>query len=403
MKNKGFYIGLMLLTMFACKKEVQQTGDIIHVDVLETSYPEKELLLQDFMDVEYIPLETNDEFINQGFVQDVGEKYILVKNRKNGGDVFVYDRKGKALHKFNRKGQGAEEYVNITGMVLDEKNEEIFINSHHIQKILVYDLYGNYKRTLKHQVGKGSLKSYPYYSDLSSFYLEIYNYDDNNLICYDFLDAKTPFVLVSKKDGSITKKITIPFDKKKTGMVVGKKDEKTGLIVSASSGYYRSVLSYQKDWFLVEFSSDTIYQLLPDNSLSPFIVRTPSVDDMNPEVFLMIRLLADRYIFMETVKNEYDFEKNTGFPRTFLMYDKKENAFFNYKVCNGDYRSEKEIYMNVLRPLDGKIAAWDELEAADLLESLEKDELKGELKEIAEGLTEDSNPVIMLVKHRTFD
>lgn len=54
--------------------------------------------------------------------------------------------------------------------------------------------------------------------------------------------------------------------------------------------------------------------------------------------------------------------------------------------------------MNVLRPLDGKIAAWDELEAADLLESLEKDELKGELKEIAEGLTEDSNPVIMLVK-----
>ena len=77
--------------------------------------------------------------------------------------------------------------------------------------------------------------------------------------------------------------------------------------------------------------------------------------------------------------------------------------FFNYKVCNGDYRSEKEIYMNFLKPLDGKIAAWGKLEAADLLESLEKDELKGELKEIAEELTEDSNPVIMLVKHRTFD
>lgn len=45
MKNKGFYIGLMLLTMFACTKEVQRTGDIIHVDVFETSYPEKELLL----------------------------------------------------------------------------------------------------------------------------------------------------------------------------------------------------------------------------------------------------------------------------------------------------------------------------------------------------------------------
>ena len=197
MKTFIFIETILLLVMTSCGKDNTSTDGFITVDVTKSSYsPKKELVLQDFMDVEYIPLETNDEFINQGFVQDVGEKYILVKNRKNGGDVFVYDRKGKALHKFNRKGQGAEEYVNITGMVLDEKNEEIFINSHHIQKILVYDLYGNYKRTLKHQVGKGSLESYPYYSDLSSFYLEIYNYDDNNLICYDFIGAKTPFVII---------------------------------------------------------------------------------------------------------------------------------------------------------------------------------------------------------------
>ncbi len=398
MKKIYWLIFISALLISGCKEE-QSVSDLIRVDVLDTSYPEKELFIQDFMDVEYIPLETTDEFINQGFVQDVGEKYILVKNRKDNGDVFVYDRKGKALHKFNRKGQGPEEYVNILGMVLDEKNEEIFINSHHTQRILVYDLYGNYKRTLKHQVGKGSLESNPYSSDLSSIYLEVYNYDDNNLICYDFLDAKTPFVLVSKKDGSITKKINIPFDKKKMAIAF-RKDENTGLIASASFGFYRSILSFQKKWFLLEFSSDTIYQLLQDYSLSPFIVRTPSVGDMNPEVFLMIRFQSDRYIFMETVKNEYDFEKNSGFPRTFLMYDKKENAFFNYKVFNGDYITEKEIYMNVLRLLGGNIVAWDELEAADLIESLEKNELKGDLKEIAEGLTEDSNPVIMIIKNK---
>ena len=214
MKKIHWLIFISALLISGCKEE-QSVSDLIRVDVLDTSYPEKELFIQDFMDVEYIPLETTDEFINQGFVQDVGEKYILVKNRKDNGDVFVYDRKGKALHKFNRKGQGPEEYVNILGMVLDEKNEEIFINSHHTQRILVYDLYGNYKRTLKHQVGKGSLESNPYSSDLSSFYWEVYNYDDNNLICYDFLNDKTPFVLVSKKDGSITKKINIPFDKKR--------------------------------------------------------------------------------------------------------------------------------------------------------------------------------------------
>lgn len=31
------------------------------------------------MDVEYIPLETTDEFITQGAVLSIGDKYILIK------------------------------------------------------------------------------------------------------------------------------------------------------------------------------------------------------------------------------------------------------------------------------------------------------------------------------------
>ena len=47
----------------------------------------KELVLQDFMDVEYIPLETNDEFINRACVQAVGEKYIIVTNFYDDGNI----------------------------------------------------------------------------------------------------------------------------------------------------------------------------------------------------------------------------------------------------------------------------------------------------------------------------
>jgi hypothetical protein len=36
------------------------------VDVTRDHYPEKNLTLQDFMDVEYVALETNDEFVNEG-------------------------------------------------------------------------------------------------------------------------------------------------------------------------------------------------------------------------------------------------------------------------------------------------------------------------------------------------
>ena len=40
------------------------------------------------------------------------------------------------------------------------------------------------------------------------------------------------------------------------------------------------------------------------------------------------------------------------------------------------------------------------LNAFYLVDALEKNELKGELKEIAQELNEESNPIIMLVKHR---
>ena len=101
---------------------------MITVDVTNNSFPKKELALQDFMDVEYIPLETNDDFVNQGFVQAIGKEFILVKNYRDDGDIFVYDRTGKAIRKINRKGQGGEEYISCRSVTLDEENNEMFIN-----------------------------------------------------------------------------------------------------------------------------------------------------------------------------------------------------------------------------------------------------------------------------------
>jgi hypothetical protein len=82
------------------------------------------------------------------------------------------------------------------------------------------------------------------------------------------------------------------------------------------------------------------------------------------------------------------------------MYDKPEKAICNYTVSNGDYSTKKEIYMNWLRPVNHEIESCQPLEAYQLVESYKKGELKGKLKEIAAKLDEDSNPVIMLVKHK---
>ena len=130
MKRVNTILAMFLLVVMAgCGGNKQSSDELIVVDVTK-SYPKKELILQDFMDVEYIALETNDEFLTQGLVMAVGKEYLLVKNRNNDGNLFIFDRKtGKGVRKINRQGQGPEEYVRANGITLDEATGEIFVNS----------------------------------------------------------------------------------------------------------------------------------------------------------------------------------------------------------------------------------------------------------------------------------
>lgn len=151
MKKTNLFSAItFLFIMVACVGTKDQLEyDLITVDV-NAKYPKKELILQDFMDVEYIALESSDEYITQGVIKAVGEKIIIVSNRSVDGNIFIFDRKnGKGLRKINRLGQGPEEYSQFTDIILDEDNNEMFVIAYSSRKILVYDLYGNFKRKFK--------------------------------------------------------------------------------------------------------------------------------------------------------------------------------------------------------------------------------------------------------------
>lgn len=375
------------MTLGCSEKKTVIDGDIIVVNVIKKNYTHKELYLQDFMDVEYIPLETKELFYNQGFVQDIGKKLIILSNRNNDGIIYIYDRTtGKAISNINRKGQGGEEYTIITNVILNEEDSEIFVHDHFLQKMIVYDLYGNFKRAFKYKQNRDDF-----------FYTAIFNYDKNNLICYDQYSKTKTFVLISKQDGSINKEIEVFFKEKKFLRAVFK-DKASGRELMVGAGYFSSIIPFQNNWILSTLSSDTVYTFSKDYGLSPFIVRTPAIESMEPEVFLILRFFSDRYYFMETIKNIYDFDTESGFPKTFFMYDKLEKKFYGYKVFNNDFSIKKEIYMSALRPVYCENISWQSLEAHHLVEHYKKGELKGKLKEIAASLDDDSNPVIMLIK-----
>jgi len=373
------------------KEHASESEGFIMVDVTK-KYPTKELILQDFMDVDYIVLDTNDDFFNQGVVLAIGKDEILVKNQINDGDLFIYDRNGKGLRKINRKGQGGEEYTSLSFILLDAENNEMFVNSYN--RILVYDLFGKFKRSFPNQ-RFGSIR----------------NFDKDNLICSNgaFDDEKipgdSPFVIISKQDGIITKEISIisQIEIPKTTTI-----NHNGFVMVGYSSIFPSVsvIPFHNSWFLTAYSSDTVFQYLPDYSMIPFMVRTPTIESKSPESFLTPVLLTDPYYFLQTVKIEPEAKGSTPqdaflfYQRTNLLYDRQEMKIFEYTVFNDDYTSKVTVEMTQTNGND-EVAFWQKIESHQLIEAYEKGELKdGKLKEIAAKLDAEDNPVIMLIKHK---
>lgn len=381
---------MILLVMAGCggnRQSGTQNDDIITVNVTAT-YPKKELILQDFMDVEYIPLETSDEFITMGWLHAVGKDIIITRNRRQGsvdGNIYIFDRNGKGVRVINRHGQTEEEYLYILDITLDEDNNEIFVNDHWSKKIYVYDLSGNFKRNFSHK-------------DSTSYAMGIYNFDKDHLLCEDgeFFreDHRNRFLVISKQDGSITREIKIPYKEYITSTIV-----KGNMLMPIRN---RMLVPHpDNSWMLMENSSDIVYKLLPDYSLIPLVERTPSIQSMDPKVFLYPAVFTDRYCFMQTVMAKWDWVRNRGHTRVNLMYDKVEKAIYECVVYNADFTNEKAVIMtSEVTVGNNEIALVQKYEAHELLEAYEEGKLNGKLKEIAAQLDEDSNPVIMLIKYK---
>jgi len=383
---------LLIILLFATTgcdegKSGNESDAFITIDVTK-SYPKKELILQDFMDVEYIPLETTYEFLCQGRVLAVGNEIILVRNQVNDGNIYIFDKNGKGLRKINRLGRGGEEYTDISGVILDEDNSEIFVNNMSANRIMVYDLYGNFKRSLRYNEGV----RHQYF----------FNFDRESIICEDLthrVDAETPdkspFLIISKQDCSIIKEINVPYEKKKSTIFTTRVEiDGMSIPVGTSYMFLPIIPHYYDGWVLTEPSSDTLYILSSNKNMLPFIARTPSIQSMTVEVFLFPRLISDRYYFIETVRKEYDFST------THLVYDRQENRIFEYTVYNDDFSPKRPVDISSQQPINNEIALWVRLEADDLFDAYHEGQLKGSLKDIAAGLKEEDNPVIMIVKHK---
>jgi hypothetical protein len=400
---------LCIVFAFSCKGNnktsfgegvvAERTSDGIPIVNVQGAYPTNEIILQDIADVDYIPLETRDDILVSGNIAYYSKKHLVLYNPTQG-DVFVFDSKtGKALSKFNRKGNGNNEYLSISGLAYDEDLGELYIaDNRTMSTILVYSREGSFIKTL----------SLP--EDLRIE--RIQNADKENLFIYnqyrstqEGINQSQPYLFVSKKDGQVASRMDLKFAKRLGNRVAIPLS--AGAILPITIYLPRNI-KYGDEYILSDLSCDTVFQYTQKHGLKPLLIKTPSVWN-SKDAFLGMTssLKTDRLIHISAVVYDYDairkgYEQGNIPPlKTIdLMYDLQENAVFISKIMNTDSASEYRFYDNDSVDSQEKNTHTSFLAAEKLVDALEKGELSGKLKTIAESLLEDDNPVLMVARFK---
>ena len=379
---------IIILVLFfiigGCQGKKTEKNEFAIIDV-NKSYPTKELIIQDFAKVEYVPLETTDSFLTQANIRTISKKYIVVTNYMNDGNIFIFDRlTGKGLKVINRLGQSGEEYTGVSDIVLSEEANELYVSDYSARKIFIYDLSGNFKRSFN-------------FTD-TSYYTYLADYDAEHLIVFKgyspgIEQEHSCHILLSKKDGHVVKEIKVPIEKPET--VVWMEGEAT---ITPQFGLTTATPQY---WGLTRMSSDTIYHFTEDQQLRPALVRTPSIHSMDKKKFLSLVAENARYYFLYLLDKDFDLNTMKGFGTKNLMYDKRDHVTFTPVLLNNDFFEEKGISVGVHKvQAERSILSFQTLEADELIEANEKGILKENLKKIIPGLEEDSNPILMIISSK---
>lgn len=354
-------------------------------------YPFKEFILNDLADITYIPIETNnDVLINNGInaLSHFSDKYIIIVNYKSY-DCYIFDRNGKIINFFNHKGQGPNEYLYITGITVDETKREIYIVDHpQKNRIMVYSFDGDFIRKL----------SLPTKTTIGT----IHNFDNETLLCESNNHRngnKKPYFLISKQNGHIINELDIIFNKERISPRFYQKTGEKGVMAIAYG--YNPIIRFNEDFIIGDISHDTIYQYSKNKTLTPILVKTPSIYSQDPQIMVIPEFKTPKLFFLEKTERKFNSEEKKGFEREKIVYDYQFGLFYKYALKNKDYPNQN-FYLNsggyAYRAEKNTLCQF--IPAEELIEANDNGELHGPLKEITKTLKIDDNPVLMIIKFK---
>ena len=177
MKKYITIICFLLIILFSCKNEnvinIELAKENIFINPMSVS--KDRINYSDWFEkIDYITLPTDSNFLI-GSIDKllVTDDYLFVMDQKISRSVSSIDRNGNVKLSLSKTGNGPGEYMLMTDISFDSKQEEVLIHCKVKQKILYYDLDGNFLREQK--IPYRVRKIYPISDNTFAFYCEYYD------------------------------------------------------------------------------------------------------------------------------------------------------------------------------------------------------------------------------------
>jgi hypothetical protein len=393
---KKIALSLIVITTFAggCSSGKHSKEGLPIID-LTNNYPEKEIFLTDIADVTYLYLNSDDDdYLYNGRIRCITESTIVVYDGYSNSFLF-FSKDGNPKSRFNRWGQGPEDYFNAFNLIYDEVADELFVNGIGESIIQVYSSTGVYKRKITLPQGMAA---------------ELIDFDENSLFFYDYNignrkalallrgedipaddDHIVPFYRISKTDGGVLDYVELPG----THLLLGTNVDGRWLNLPQ-----RYAVKCSEGVLLCIAGTDTVFLYSGDKLLTPVLYQTPSVVSSNPMQVLNNCIDRGQYQFFQVNTIHERVTTQDIFPIKCYLRNKITGEIVHPKLLLPDYNG-KEFVINPARVGDYENGYYFELGLSELKQAYRENKLGGKLKELVATLNEDEdNNVFMLVNFK---
>jgi len=125
-KEIALYLVLSFIVT-GCSSDKESQEELPFIDVSK-EYPEKEIVLTDIADITYVYLNSSsDDYLFKGTIDYVTQNRIVVIDRSSHSLLF-FSKDGNPRSRFNRRGQGPEEYTDAASVMYDEARDDVFVS-----------------------------------------------------------------------------------------------------------------------------------------------------------------------------------------------------------------------------------------------------------------------------------